>query len=81
MLIHRPYMTYMYTLKKNPTNFDAFSVKNYGLDFWDQFGMAQNHGVLGGAKTKKFSLKLFYRGVRGSSYVYPKPKKTPGGVY
>ena len=41
-------MTYMYTLKKNPTNFDAFSVKNYGLDFWDQFGMAQNHGVLVG---------------------------------
>ena len=80
MLIHRPYMTHMYTLKKNPTNFDnfdAFSVKNYGLDFWDG---QKSWGPWGGQK-KKNPLKKNYTGVRGSRNVDPKPQKPPGGVF
>ena len=81
LLTYMLYMNYMSTLKKTPTNIDAFSVKKYGLDFWDQFGMAKNHGVLGMAKKKKFSLKPFYIFLFYSWYVGPKPKKPPVGVY
>ena len=56
-------MTYMYTLKKIPTKFDAFLVKNFWAGF---FGWPKKKKNLGGAKKKNFSLKLFYTGVRGS---------------
>ena len=45
------------------------------------FGMAKNHGVLGGAKKKKNPLKKIYTGVWGSWNVDPKPQKTPAGVF
>ena len=54
------YMTYMYTLKKIPTKFDAFLVKNFWVGF---FGWPKIMGSLGGPKKKKSFKKILYRGL------------------
>ena len=58
LLTYMLYMTYMYTLKKNLTKFDAFSVKK----FWSGFlGWPKIMGSLGGPKKKKSFKKFLYR--------------------
>ena len=67
LLTYMLYMTYMYTLKKIPTKFDAFLVKNFWAGF---FGWPKIMGSLGGQKKKKSFKKNLYRG-SGESECWP----------